>query len=55
MSIQQIVIELFASRSELLHVDHVEEQQIKCGPITIGEITDIRLFDELYVGKRSCA
>ena len=51
LSIQQTDIQLFASRSELLHVDHVEEQKIKGGPITTGEITDIRLLDELYVNN----
>ena len=44
-------MQLFASRSELLHVDHVEEQKIKGGPITTVEITDIRLLDELYVNN----
>ena len=28
--------------------------KLKCGPITTGEITDIRLLDELYVNKKFC-
>ena len=26
--------------------------KLKCGPITTGEITDIRLLDELYVNNK---
>ena len=28
---------------------------VKCGPITTGEITDIRLLDELYVNNKFSA
>ena len=29
--------------------------KLKCGPITTGEITDIRLLDELYVNNKFSA